>query len=164
MEGAIGRGYMDLIWGMCIGMLLVFMTVMVHYEILRLLWGWMPRFDIPTRLRVLVVIFGVFLAHTIEIWIFSLAYFALGGSDGGLKKFELDGFHIVSDSGFLDYLYFSAVTYTSLGFGDLVPLKQLKLLAGIEALVGLLMIAWSASFTYLNMEKYWDIPTGEKKR
>jgi len=30
-------------------------------------------------------------------------------------------------------------------------------MAGIETLTGLVMIAWSASFTYLAMEKFWGL-------
>ncbi|MGE5242209.1 MAG: ion channel [Bacteroidota bacterium] len=48
------------------------------------------------------------------------------------------------------------MTYTSLGLGDVYPLGDLRLIAGIESLIGLLMIAWSASFTYLMMEKFWN--------
>jgi hypothetical protein len=32
-----------------------------------------------------------------------------------------------------------------------------RLIAGVEALTGLLMIAWSASFTYVAMEKFWPL-------
>jgi hypothetical protein len=39
--------------------------------------------------------------------------------------------------------------------GDIAPLGPVRLLAGVEALNGLLMIAWSASFTYLSMENFW---------
>jgi len=53
-------------------------------------------------------------------------------------------------------LYFSAETYTSLGFGDVVPDGPLRLLAGAEALNGLLLIGWSASFLYLEMERWWQ--------
>jgi len=53
-------------------------------------------------------------------------------------------------------MYFSAETYTSLGFGDITPVGPIRLLAGIEALNGLLLIGWSASFTYIAMERFWD--------
>jgi hypothetical protein len=43
-----------------------------------------------------------------------------------------------------------------LGLGDIAPLGPVRLLAGVEALNGLLMIAWTASFTYLSMEKFWS--------
>ena len=52
-------------------------------------------------------------------------------------------------------LYFSLVTYTSLGYGDIAPLGPARLLAGIESLIGLGLIAWSASFTYLEMQRHW---------
>jgi hypothetical protein len=53
------------------------------------------------------------------------------------------------------YLYFSAETYTSLGYGDLVPHASLRMLAGMEALNGLLLIGWSSSTIYIAMEKFW---------
>ena len=31
------------------------------------------------------------------------------------------------------------------------------MIAGVEALNGLLLIGWSASFTYLAMERYWPL-------
>ena len=43
------------------------------------------------------------------------------------------------------------------GFGDVYPVGQMRLLAGIEALTGLLMISWTASFTYLEMGRHWGV-------
>ena len=48
------------------------------------------------------------------------------------------------------------VSYTSLGLGDVWPTGVLRLITGLEALNGLILIAWSASFTYLSMEKFWE--------
>jgi hypothetical protein len=56
------------------------------------------------------------------------------------------------------------VSYTSLGLGDVYPQGGVRLLTGVEALVGLLMIAWSASFTYLSMEKYWPLHRTRRAR
>jgi hypothetical protein len=56
------------------------------------------------------------------------------------------------------------VTYTSLGFGDVYPIESMRLISGVEALTGLLMIAWSASFTYLAMEQFWTLHGSEKWR
>jgi len=44
----------------------------------------------------------------------------------------------------------------ALGFGDLTPVGPVRLLAGVEALNGLLLIGWSASFTYISMERFWQ--------
>jgi len=58
---------------------------------------------------------------------------------------------------FLDAVYFSAVTYTSLGYGDLTPLGPVRTLVGVETVIGLILIGWTASFTYLEMQKFWDL-------
>lgn len=55
-----------------------------------------------------------------------------------------------------DCTYFSFATYTSLGFGDVVPTGPIRFLAGIESLVGLVMIGWTASFLYVEMTQFWS--------
>jgi hypothetical protein len=42
--------------------------------------------------------------------------------------------------------YFSAVTYTTTGYGDLVLPEEWRLVGGVEALTGILMCAWSTGF------------------
>ena len=44
--------------------------------------------------------------------------------------------------------YFSAVTYTTVGYGDLVPPSEWRLLAGVEGLTGILMCGWSTGFVF----------------
>ena len=46
----------------------------------------------------------------------------------------------------------------ALGFGDVVPIGAIRLLAGTEALNGLLMIGWTASYAYITMERFWRDP------
>ena len=43
-------------------------------------------------------------------------------------------------------LYFSAVTYTTTGYGDLVLPGEWRLVGGVEALTGILMCGWSTAF------------------
>ena len=45
-------------------------------------------------------------------------------------------------------LYFSAVTYTTTGYGDVVLPQQWRLHGAIEALTGILMCGWSAGFFF----------------
>jgi hypothetical protein len=63
---------------------------------------------------------------------------------------------------FEDCLYFSAVTYTSLGFGEVYPVSHARLVAGVESLNGLVLISWSASFTFLAMQRYWPMHEARK--
>lgn len=52
-------------------------------------------------------------------------------------------------------VYFSVVVYTTLGLGDLVPEGAIRFLTGTEALTGSVLITWSASFTFLEMQRFW---------
>lgn len=64
---------------------------------------------------------------------------------------------------FLSYLYFSTTSYTSLGIGDVFPLEGLRLLTGIETINGLILITWSAAFTYFSVQKMWEAHGMETK-
>lgn len=130
---------------------LVLIVVLIHYEVLRFTSALLPRLTIRPRQRILVVIFAAFGAHLVEVWLYALAYYLLAG------HLSMGSFSGTIEYRFLDYLYFSTETYTSLGYGDIVPLGGLRLMAGIETIVGLMMIGWSASFTYLAMEKFWGL-------
>jgi hypothetical protein len=45
-------------------------------------------------------------------------------------------------------LYFSAMTYTTTGYGDVVLPGPWRLVGGVEALTGILMCGWSAAFFF----------------
>ena len=132
-----------------ITLFLVFVTVTIHYEVLRLISEIIPKLKMQPRVRILVVIYGAFFAHTIEVWVFACAYYLLS------THLAMGAFHGLGTTDFFDFVYFSVVVYTSVGFGDILPQGHLRLIAGVEGLAGLLMIGWSASFTYLMMEKLW---------
>jgi len=44
------------------------------------------------------------------------------------------------------------------------PIANVRLIAGVEALTGLMLIGWSASFTYLAMEKFWPLHAERQHR
>ena len=129
---------------------LVILSTFTHYEVLKLLSVYVPRIRIRPRARLLVVLLGTFFGHLLEITFYALAYYSLK------DHFDLGNFGGEFVDNFASYLYFSAETYTTIGLGDIYPLGPLRLITGIEALNGLLLIGWSASFTYLAMQKFWD--------
>ena len=88
--------------------------------------------------------------HVVEIWIFGLAFFLL--QSAGPAFGEIRG---ISPDSLVDHVYFSAVTFTTVGFGDVIPAGPVRFLAGTEALCGFVLITWSASFTYLEMNRFW---------
>jgi len=129
--------------------ILVAVAVLVHYEALSQLSMIIPQLPIRPRMRVLVGVFGTLVAHVVEMWIFAFGYYFMVHSEG------FGSLRGAFDNSLLDCSYFSFVTYTSLGFGDIEPLGNLRFLTGLEALTGLVLITWTASFMFIEMQKLW---------
>ena len=53
-------------------------------------------------------------------------------------------------------LYFSAVTYTTTGYGDLVLPDNWRLIGGVEALTGILMCGWSTGFFFAAVNRMFE--------
>lgn len=52
----------------------------------------------------------------------------------------------------LAFFYFSAETFSTAGYGDIVPQGALRIIASIESLNGLLLLAWSGSFLFSQVQ------------
>ncbi len=88
----------------------------------------------PQHHRTLLVslfVLWMFLATVIEIWLWSMIY--LFG--GALESAE-------------EAVYFSAVTMTTLGFGDIVLDQSWRLLSSFEAANGLFLFGWSTALVF----------------
>ena len=128
----------------------VAVAVMIHYEILFQMTNLMPRLKVRHRFRIVLGVFGALVAHIIEIWLFAAVYYLMHHAEGWG---QLDG---AFSGSFMDCVYFSFTTFTTLGFGDIAPLGDIRYLTGTESLTGLVLITWSASFLYVEMRKFWD--------
>ena len=95
------------------------------------------------------MVLGLLALHAASMAVFGLGYWALLHVEGAGS---IDGAH---RAGVFDAFYLSAMTYSTVGFGDLTPKGPIRWLAGAEALAGLMMIAWSASFAFLEMSRHW---------
>lgn len=130
-------------------LLIVFSCVLLHYEVFTLLTRALARLHVRVRRRrILLLMFGLLTLHVAEIWIFAFGYFTLVN---GQEISHING----TAGGLLDLVYYSAVVYTTLGLGDLVPSGAIRFLTGMEALSGFLLITWSASFTFIEMQRFW---------
>ncbi|MBX9407353.1 potassium channel family protein [Pseudomonas baetica] len=132
-----------------INTLVVIIAVVIHYECLLRLNSWLPQLGVWNRFKMVVGVLGALFAHAIEVWCFALTYYLMtrDGEWGSLiGRF---------DGSFMDCVYFSFITYTTIGFGDITPVGNLKFLTGLQALTGLVLITWTASFLFLEMQKYW---------
>lgn len=126
---------------------LVAVCVIIHYETLLYL---SRRALVPGRHRWLILgsVLGAFLAHILEIWIYAGAYWM------AVELFDL-GRMMPEPRDAFDYVYYSAMVYTTVGFGDIVPEGAIRMITSAEALMGLSLITWTASFTYLQMQRVW---------
>ena len=132
--------------------ILVPATVFIHYEALRLVGDLLPGPEnIGLRWRMMAVVLACFVAHSAEVWLCAVAYYVFD------EVLPLGHFAGLTEGTFIDYVYYSGVTYTSLGLGDIAPIGGARLISGVEALNGLLLIGWSASFTFLVMENFWPL-------
>lgn len=127
----------------------VSVCVLVHYEGLVALARGLGKVGELQRVKVLYAILGVIGLHVVQIWIFGMTLWLL------LKWPDCGSIHGADTLHIFDYVYFSAATFSTVGFGDLAPVGPIRFLAGTEALTGFVLIAWSASFTYLEMERFW---------
>jgi hypothetical protein len=123
--------------------------VLLHYEVLSRLSNLLPRLRVARRPRVLLLIFTILLLHSVEIFLFGLAYLLLlqNPAHGSLQG--------IAAGTIVDCGYFSAVVFTTLGLGDIIPHGAIRIMTGPEALTGFVLITWSASFTFLEMQSFW---------
>ncbi len=135
-------------------------VVLLHYEGLKLLariYGPRTHRDgvgSGHRAGFIGLIFALLALHVVEVWCYGIAYYWL--------EHQPDMGYVHGEHGIrtlFDAVYFSATIYTTLGLGDLSPVGAIRLVAGMESLTGLLLITWSASFTYLEMSRRW-MPRG----
>ena len=102
------------------------------------------------------MILGLLVTHICEIWIYAIGYGLLDGVEGFGSIATTSSHTLPSD--WLDDIYFSFVTYTTVGYGDLVPVGPIRFIAATEALNGWVLLGWSASFTFLEMQRFWRNP------
>lgn len=126
---------------------LVTLCILIHYETLVQLER-LGRALRHHRWRILITVHGLLAAHVAEIWVFGFGYFAAS------EYFDM-GELLARHDGWFDYVYYSAMVYTTVGFGDLLPSGGLRMITSAQALAGLSLITWSASFTFLQMQRMW---------
>jgi hypothetical protein len=86
---------------------------------------------VRSTLTLALFVLWLFLATIIEVWTWAMLYLALGA----VSSLE-------------QAAYFSTVTFTTLGFGDITLDESWRLLSSFEAANGLLMFGWSTALVF----------------
>jgi voltage-gated potassium channel Kch len=130
-----------------IGCLLVILTTVVHAAAMVAALGGLKathanRWAGASRLtRVLVVgalVLIMFLASVVEAGLWAATYLAVGAISGLEKA-----------------LYFSTVTYTTLGYGDVVMEESWQLLSAFEAANGIIMFGWTTALIFALVQRVY---------
>lgn len=138
-----------------VGLLTVAATVLIHYEGLRLLQR-RGRGRPIRRREVLISVLGVLSLHGLQMIVYGLLMWWVAGWPGGGSIDKQGG------AGLLDTMYLSALTYSTLGQApDVTPTGAVRMLVALESLAGLLMITWSATFTYHRLSRQLERTVGD---
>ncbi len=99
-----------------------------------------PHTTLPAVMWTAIVLM---LLHMVEVTLWALTYRLLLPGD------QLDSFE--------KSLYFSMVTFTTLGYGDITLTEdsEWRLLSGIEALDGILLVGWSTALLFIVVQRSW---------
>jgi hypothetical protein len=77
----------------------------------------------------LVATIGIIAIHTAEIWVYAAIYL-----------------QIHAFSSFEAALYYSTVTYASIGYGDVLMPHDWRIFGAIEGAAGIIMLGWSTAY------------------
>jgi hypothetical protein len=95
---------------------------------------WPARVLLPTVMIATVSVLMV--AHALEVFVWSLAYAILGAVPAKA-----------------DFIYFAFVNYTTLGYGDIIPVARWQLLGPMTAMNGILLFGWSTAVIFEVLRK-----------
>ena len=107
-------------------------------------WFRLHRHDFGKSVAMVTTVLGLFLIHTVEIWLWAGTFFDLRA----LPSFE-------------DALYVSTVTFSTLGYGDLTVAPAWRLLASLEAINGFILIGWSIAYLVSASTRHGPFRLGE---
>ena len=95
-------------------------------------------------LSMVATVLGIFALHTVEIWFWAAIYHA--------------GNQFAS---FADALYFSTVTFSTLGYGDIILTPAWRLLGSLEAINGFILLGWSTAYLVAASTRHGPFRLGE---
>ena len=116
-------------------------SVLMHFEALQRL----SRYPLHGRLGLIGAVLTLLTAHLLEVGLFGTAFY---GATTWLHIGSFAGEHSMTA---IDYYYYAAETYSSLGYGDIYPVGEIRLMASVTPIVGILLLGWSSTFLYSNL-------------
>ncbi len=107
-------------------------------------WFRLHRHNFGKTVAMVTTVLGLFAVHTVEVWTWAVAYFLIGA----LPHFQTA-------------LYFSTVTFSTVGYGDVLLPIDSRLLGSLEGINGFLLIGWSTAYLVSASTRYGPFRIGE---
>ena len=129
----------EMIWPIIFTVILVALSIKIHGLTLNYLsQNTSKKFIYKDFIKISVFLIG---SHLVQIVLFAFYYYMSYQADSNQNLFggNLSG-------SFLDFFYYSINCYTTLGTGDIFANGSMRIATGLEALIGLVLIAWTATF------------------
>lgn len=135
-----------------LGTIVISLTVLIHtfglIAVTQAMGHLVARFRMHGRrsrvVAMISVVMGLFAVMTAEVWLWAGVYRLLGV----LPDFETA-------------LYFSTITFSTVGYGDVVPAHDWRILAALEGVNGFLLIGWSTAYLIAAGTRIGPFKTGE---
>ena len=140
-----------------VGFLVVAITIAIHGAGMSLcLWFLLRNFSHPERrlsarerLRLFIITpLALMLVHLVEALVWATTFLHLP-ADAPFESFE-------------EALYFSLVTFTTLGYGDITLDPGVRLLSGFAAMNGILLFGASTAFFFSVLQRAWGASAGSE--
>jgi len=129
----------NMIWSIIFTVILVTLSLKIHGLTLNYLsQNTAKKFIYRDFIKISASLIG---SHLLQIILFAYYYYYAFHTFPDLKLF---GGNFTGS--FLDFFYYSINCYTTLGTGDIYPNGTMRIATGLEALIGLVLIAWTATF------------------
>ena len=138
---------------LALGTLVISFNVVIHTVGLIVLARWMSwivrwfslhRHSLGKTVAMVTTVLGLFLAHTIEVWVWAIAYVVVGAVNG-----------------LEEAVYFSTVTFSTLGYGDITPAPAWRVFAALEGMNGFILIGWSIAYLVAASTRHGPFRIGE---
>lgn len=132
---------MELISSILLSAFAVFTTTTIHFEVLNFIENSIGKF-LSNRKKLLTVLSLIIATHLVEIIVYALVFYLAA------VPLNIGHFNTNRNLGLIDFFYYSAETYSSLGYGDILPRGEIRTIASICPLNGILLLSWSGAFLY----------------
>jgi hypothetical protein len=138
---------------LALGTLFIAITVLLHtFGLVTLTrtmnrvvhWFRLHRHDFGKSVAMVTTVLGLFVLHTIEIWVWASLFFA----SKAVVPFQ-------------DALFYSTVTFSTVGSGEIAVRPEWRLLASLEGINGFILIGWSTAYLVSASTRHGPFRLGE---